>query len=142
VVRHLHAAECERFTQKLGGLKETIKTLATPCCRGFTAPKSLWLKKHEPKITNARDGDAAARYLNSGSLAKRSWKYGDASGSALLDVRKRKWSMATIDAIDPELAGKLPRLISSDCRAGKRRRHGANALPDPDVVVSAGAGDT
>jgi sugar (pentulose or hexulose) kinase len=28
-------------------------------------------------------------------------EYGDASGTALLDVRKRKWSSAVLDAIDP-----------------------------------------
>ena len=46
-------------------------------------------------------------------------EYGDASGTALLDVRKRKWSMAAIDAIDPELAGKLPPLTASNLPVGR-----------------------
>ena len=41
-----------------------------------------------------------------------------ASGTALLDVRKRQWSAAALKAIDAPLAEKLPRLISSDELAG------------------------
>jgi sugar (pentulose or hexulose) kinase len=60
----------------------------------------------------------------------------------LLDVRKRKWSQAAIDAIDPELAGKLPQLISSDRPAGRLHPSTAKQLDlNPDVLVSAGGGD-
>ena len=110
---------------------------------GFTAPKILWLKKHEPKnyqrlATVLLPHD----YLNFWLTGERVMEYGDASGSALLDVRKRKWSTAAIDAIDPELAGKLPRLISSDEPAGRLQASTARMLSlNTDVVVSAGGGD-
>src|SRR5437899_9861844 len=69
-------------------------------------------------------------------------EYGDASGTALLDVRKRKWSNAIIDAIDPELVGKLPPLLSSDKPAGRLQLSTAKQLGlNPDVLVSAGGGD-
>ncbi len=69
-------------------------------------------------------------------------EYGDASGTALLDVKKRKWSMAVIEAIDPELAGKLPQLGSSDKPAGRLQLSTAKQLGlNPDVLVSAGGGD-
>jgi len=53
-------------------------------------------------------------YLNFWLTGEKVMEYGDASGTALLDVRKRKWSMAAIEAIDPELAGKLPPLTASN----------------------------
>ena len=42
-------AECEEITEKLGGAKKTIKALGNAILHGFTAPKILWLKNHEPK---------------------------------------------------------------------------------------------
>jgi xylulokinase len=69
-------------------------------------------------------------------------EYGDASGTALLDVRKRKWSSAVLEAIDPELAGKLPPLMRSDRPAGTLQASTAKLLDlNPGVLVSAGGGD-
>src|SRR5215471_8091021 len=69
-------------------------------------------------------------------------EYGDASGTALLDVRKRKWSEAVLAAIYPELAGKLPPLIPSDKPAGRLQSSTAKALDlNPGIIVSAGGGD-
>jgi sugar (pentulose or hexulose) kinase len=69
-------------------------------------------------------------------------EYGDASGTALLDVRKRKWSDAALAAIDPDLAAKLPPLISSDQPAGTLAAATARELGlSTDVLVSAGGGD-
>ena len=38
------AAECEEITEKLGGLKQTIRALGNAVLPGFTASKILWLK--------------------------------------------------------------------------------------------------
>ena len=42
-------AECEEITETLGGAKKTIRALGNAVLPGFTAPKILWLKNHEPK---------------------------------------------------------------------------------------------
>jgi len=137
------AAECDEITERLGGFKKTIKALGNAVLPGFTASKILWLKKHEPEnyqrlATVLLPHD----YLNFWLTGERVMEYGDASGTALLDVRKRKWSSEAIDAIDPELAGKLPRLISSDKPAGTLQPSTARMLDlSPGVVVSAGGGD-
>src|ERR1017187_9040848 len=96
------AAECEEITEKLGGLKQTIRALGNAVLPGFTAGKILWLKKHEPKnyqrlATVLLPHD----YLNYWLTGEKVMEYGDASGTALLDVRKRKWSEAALKAIDP-----------------------------------------
>ena len=137
------AEECEEITEKLGGLKKVIAKVGNAMLPGYTAPKILWLKNHEPKnYAKLATVLLPHDYLNYWLTGERVMEYGDASGTALMDVKKRKWSMAAIDAIDPELAGKLPRVIPSDEPAGKLRAATARTLDlSPDVLVSAGGGD-
>jgi sugar (pentulose or hexulose) kinase len=81
-------------------------------------------------------------YLNFWLTGEKVMEYGDASGTALLDVRKRKWSLVALDAIDGGLAGRLPPLISSDRPAGRLQASTAKQLGlNPGVLVSAGGGD-
>ena len=62
---------------------------------GFTASKILWLKKHEPKnFARLATVLLPHDYLNFWLTGERVMEYGDASGTALLDVRKRKWCEA------------------------------------------------
>jgi D-xylulose kinase len=137
------AAECDEMTESLGGTRKIIRTLGNAILPGFTAPKILWLKKHEPK-NYARLATVLLPhdYLNFWLTGRKVMEYGDASGTALLDVRKRRWSQAAIDAISPDLAGKLPPLITSDTPAGTLQPATAKQLDlKTDVLVSAGGGD-
>ena len=43
------AAECDEITKRAGGRDELIRMVANPALTGFTAPKILWLRNHEPK---------------------------------------------------------------------------------------------
>jgi xylulokinase len=137
------AAECEELTAKLGGPKQAIALLGNAILPGFTASKILWLKNHEPRnyerlATVLLPHD----YLNFWLTGERVMEYGDASGTALLNVRKRKWSAEVLEAIDPELAGKLPPLIASDQPAGSLCPATAADLGlRPGILVSAGGGD-
>lgn len=137
------AAECEEITAALGGTKAVIKAIGNAVLPGFTAGKILWLKRHEP--------DHFARlatvllphdYLNFWLTGERSMEYGDASGTALMDVRKRRWSEPVLKAIDADLAGKLPGISPSDRPAGRLTAAAARRLGLPSgVLVSAGGGD-
>ena len=135
--------ECEEITAKLGGAKKTITTIGNAVLPGFTAPKILWLKKHEPKnFAKLATVLLPHDYLNFWLTGEATMEYGDASGTALLDVRKRQWSAAMLKAIDPSLAEKLPRLIASDEPAGTLQSATARELGlNPGVLVSAGGGD-
>ena len=137
------AAECDEITAGLGGAKNTIRTLGNAVLPGFTASKILWLKKHEPKNYARLDSVLLPHdYLNFWLTGEKVMEYGDASGTALLDVRKRKWSSAALEAIDGDLASKLPSLISSDHPAGTLQASTAKQLGlQSDVLVSAGGGD-
>ena len=136
-------AECEEITEKIGGAKKTIKALGNAVLPGFTAPKILWLKNHEPKnFARLATILLPHDYLNFWLTGERVMEYGDASGTALLNVRSRRWANSVLDAIDPELAGKLPRLIAIDEPAWRLQADTARALGlNPGVLVSAGGGD-
>ena len=137
------AAECDDIMAAHGGLDATIEAQGIGVLPGFTASKILWMKKREPKnfaklvaILLPHD------YLNFWLTGVRVMEFGDASGSALLDVRKREWCEKTLKAIDADLVGKLPPLISSDKPAGRLQVSTAQELGlDPGVLVSAGGGD-
>jgi xylulokinase len=136
-------AECDEITAKLGGPKATIRALGNAVLPGFTAPKILWLKKHEPKnFSRLATVLLPHDYLNFWLTGQRAMEYGDASGTALLDVPKRKWSAAALEAVDSDLAGKLPSLMTSDHAVGTLQPATARQLDlRPDVLVSAGGGD-
>jgi xylulokinase len=137
------AAECEDITRSVGGLKKAIRLLGNAVLPGFTAGKILWLKNHEPKNFDRLATVLLPHdYLNFWLTGEKSMEYGDASGTALLDVRKRKWSGAVLEAIDSGLAAKLPPLRSSDQPAGTLQPSTAKLLDlNPGILVSAGGGD-
>ena len=109
---------------------------------GFTAPKILWVKKHEPenfariaKIMLPKDYLA---YKLSGSFCT---DVSDASGMLLMDVKNRCWSkeMLEICGIKEE---QLPKLYESYEVVGTLKKEIAEQLGvSPEVKVIAGAGD-
>src|SRR3954469_19494814 len=109
------ASEGDENTAKWGALKGAIGAVGNAILPGFTAPKILWLKKHEPK-NYARLARVLLPhdFLNFWLTGRCKMEFGDASGTALMDVRRWDWSDAVINAIDPELKGKLPELLPSD----------------------------
>ena len=137
------SAECEEIMAKLGGLKATIRTLGNAVLPGFTASKILWLKNHEPEnFKRLATVLLPHDYLNFWLTGDKSMEFGDASGTALLNVRKREWSDRVLQAIDPHLADRLPKLTTSDQRAGFLQPKTAKALGlTTETMVSAGGGD-
>ena len=137
------SAECEEIIARLGGLAKTIETVGNGIPAGFTASKILWLQKHEPE-NYARLASVLLPhdYLNFWLTGRKTMECGDASGTALLDVRQRAWSDAALNAIDPRVKTMLPALIASDDVAGTLRAELAREFGlSESVIVSSGGGD-
>jgi len=137
------AGECDLIRAHFGGSKAVIEKVGMDMLPGFTAPKILWLKRNEPEnFANLATVLLPHDYLNFYLTGKPRMEYGDASGTALMDVRNRTWARDVLDFIDPALVEKMPVLGSSREQAG-------TLLPDlakrwnlpANVVVSAGGGD-
>jgi xylulokinase len=137
------AAECALITKKLGGPKAAIRKTGNLILPGYTAPKILWLKRHEPaNYKKLRHILLPHDYLNFHLTGNYFMEYGDASGTALMDVRTRAWSRAAIEAIDRKLVDFLPPLSASHQAAGTLRPElAAKYGLSTEVVVSAGGGD-
>jgi xylulokinase len=137
------ADECDLMRAHFGGAKALVERVGLDMLPGFTAPKILWLKRHEPKnFAKLATVLLPHDYLNFYLTGRFRMEYGDASGTALLDVKRREWSRDVLEFIDSSLPGKMPPLGSS------REAHGA-LKPElakrwnlsGDVVISAGGGD-
>ena len=136
-------AECDALTAKLGGAERVIELIGNAMLPGYTAPKILWLRNREPaNWARTRSLLLPHDFLNFRLTGAKRMEFGDASGTALLDVRTRDWSRPALAAIGDDVAEKLPPLGSSLEPAGMlrddlRKKWG---LSQP-VVVSAGGGD-
>ncbi|MDI1248824.1 MAG: FGGY family carbohydrate kinase, partial [Lacunisphaera sp.] len=114
--------ECALLTTKLGGTAAVIRTAGLPFLPGYTAPKILWLKRHEPaNYRRLRHVLLPHDYLNYHLTGNYFMEHGDASGTALMDVRKRTWSAKVLAALDKNLADWLPPLSASHEAAGTLR---------------------
>jgi xylulokinase len=81
-------------------------------------------------------------YLNYWLTGRTTMEPGDASGTALMDVRTRRWRKEVIDIIDPALFVKMPEIQASSAPSGTLRQVAAEWLGLPEgILVSAGGGD-
>ena len=109
---------------------------------GFTAPKLLWMKKHEPenfarikKIMLPKD------YINYRLTGVHACDYSDASGMLLLDVEHKCWSKEML-AVCGVAESQMPKLFESYDVIGTIQGFVSGALGLPrDCKVVAGAGD-
>lgn len=135
------AAQCEAITRAVGAGR-LLEITGNRVLTGFTAPKLLWLRDHEPdnfaQIGLLLLPKDFIRYQLTGEAAI---DVGDASGTLLLDLRSRDWSDEILEAlaIDRTI---LPRVIESIDRAGTLRSAAAEALGlQVGTPVVAGSGD-
>lgn len=136
------APQCDELRSALGGRDAVIALAGNDILPGFTAPKILWLKQNEPENFKRLARVALPHdFLNFRLTGKLRMEYGDASGTALLDVRRRVWCDDLCRAIDPRLASMLPEVGSSLEPCGELRCELAEAWGLGNVVVSAGGGD-
>jgi xylulokinase len=110
---------------------------------GYTAPKVLWLKKHKPEafreLQHILLPHDYVNYLLTGEFTA---EFGDASGTALFDVRNRQWSDKIAELIDKKVIGCLPTLIKGEESAGKVSTAAAAEYGIPEgIPVAAGGGD-
>jgi len=135
--------ECEYLTSKLGGKKAVIEFLGLTIPPGFTASKILWLRRREPEnYKRLKTILLPHNYINFYLTGKKMMEYGDASGTALMNVRTRTWCKEVLEAISLDLEEKLPPLRSSDKPVGTIKKEVAETFGfREDVLVSAGGGD-
>jgi len=132
-------AECGEIEASLPEARHIAGNIAMP---GFTAPKLLWIRKNEPelfdKIRKVLLPKDYVRYLLTGDYVS---DMSDASGTYWLDVGRRNWSDALLQATGLDRS-QMPRLVEGSAPSGQlrdelRRRWGISGT----VLVAGGGGD-
>lgn len=138
-------AECEAITAAAGGPARVLQETGNSVAVGFTASKVRWLKEHEPQNYDRLATILLPHdYINFWLTGEKASEYGDASGTAYFDVRKRRWSDRMLKAMDTgrDLRTCLPEFVQAGEVLGVVRAELAGKLGLPDgVVVAAGGGD-
>ena len=93
-------AECAEIEERVG-LERLVELTGNRALPGFTAPKLLWLRRHEPeayeRIAHVLLPKDYVRLVVFGDHATDS---ADASGTLLFDVANRRWSGEMLSALE------------------------------------------
>jgi len=92
--------ECAEIEERIG-FDRLVELTGNRALTGFTAPKLLWLRRHEPETYAAiRHVLLPKDYVRLRMTGERAIDVADASGTLLFDVRARRWSSEVLDALE------------------------------------------
>jgi xylulokinase len=129
--------QCAQLMREVPELTSITGNLAMP---GFTAPKLLWLRAHEPDLFARIETVLLPKdYLRLRLTGERCTDCSDASGTLWLDVGQRAWSPRLLQACGLS-AAQMPALVEGNAPAGALRGEWARRWGLPDAVVVAGGG--
>lgn len=130
--------QCRELEQRVPASRQITGNLMMP---GFTAPKLLWVRQHEPdifqrvaKVLLPKD---YLRWRLSGDFAS---DMSDAAGTMWLDVARRDWSDQMLDACGLT-RDQMPRLFEGNGVTGSLSGEIAERWNMPPVPLVAGGGD-
>ena len=133
--------ECREITERVGGEARLRDLASNPALEGFTLPKVLWLRKHEPegfkRLASVMLPKDYIRYRLTGAIAT---EPSDASATLMYDTARRRWSDDIMRAVDLPMAI-LPALGESAEVLGRvsTQAAGLSGLREGTPVVGGGA---
>jgi xylulokinase len=123
--------QCEEIEERVG-FERLVELTGNRAVAGFTAPKLLWLREHEPEVYERIAHVLLPKdYVRLKLTGERATDVADASGTLLFDVAGRRWSDELVDALELERDWLPPALESQEVSGVTRE----------GVPVAAGAGD-
>lgn len=133
------SAQCEALTRAVPQLAQITGNLAMP---GFTAPKLLWVREHEPDVfARTRRVLLPKDWLRLQMSGEAVSDMSDASGTLWLDVARRDWSDEMLAATGLTRAH-MPRLVEgSEAAARLLPELAARWGMPPGVSIAGGGGD-
>lgn len=124
-------AECAEIEERVG-FDRLVALTGNRALAGFTAPKLLWLRRHEPDVYGRIARVLLPKdYVRLRLTGEHATDVADASGTLLFDVAARRWSDEVLEALElPD--SWLPPALESPAVSG---------TTSDGVPVAAGAGD-
>ncbi len=136
------AAECAEIERLAGGRARLIGMVNNVALTGFTAPKILWVRRHDPRTYEQTFRVLLPKdYIRLRLTGEYASEVSDASGTLLLDVKARNWHRGLLGKlrIDADL---LPPVHESTVVSGVISRTAAKATGlSAGTPVVGGAGD-
>lgn len=136
------AEQCVQIEKAAGSRRKLIDMVGNPALTGFTAPKILWVREHEPAVFEATRHILLPKdYVRFRMTGEYATEVGDASGTLLLNVKRRQWHKSFIRklGLDVKL---LPACFESHEVSGRLNAYAAGRLGlAKDVPVVGGSGD-
>ena len=130
--------ECALLEERVPTSREITGNLMMP---GFTAPKLLWVQRHEPEIFSQVAKVLLPKdYLRLRMTGEFASDMSDAAGTMWLDVAKRDWSETMLDACHLT-RNHMPALFEGCELTGTLLPSVAQQWNMPAVPVVAGGGD-
>ncbi len=135
------ADQCRNLTSTVGATR-LIELTCNPALTGFTLPKILWVRDHEPETwRRVRSVLLPKDYVRFQLTGDKATDVADASGTLLLDVASRCWSNEMLSAAEID-AKVLPQVYESQKITGTvSARAAAETGLRAGTPVIAGAGD-
>lgn len=135
------AEETEWLNREVGEA-QLAKWTGNIAFAGFTAPKLLWMRKHEPELFQKIDKIMLPKdYLAYRMTGVHCTDCSDAAGTLLMDVEYRYWSEPMLEKCGLRRS-QMPQLFESWQVVGTLTAKAAKELGLPETVkVCAGAGD-
>jgi xylulokinase len=119
------AAECAEIERRIG-LERLIELTGNRALTGFTAPKLLWLRAHEPETyARIRRILLPKDYVRLRLTGEHAIDAADASGTLLFDVRRRRWSDEVCEALEVPPAWLPPAYESTEVAGAGDQAAGA-----------------
>ncbi|MGO8799646.1 MAG: xylulokinase [Roseiarcus sp.] len=133
-------AECAELERRVPNFRQRAGNIAMP---GFTAPKLLWVARHEPEVFKATrrvllPKDYVRLRLSGDHVSEMS----DASGTLWLDIARRRWDDELLAATGLDLSH-MPRLVEGSAVSAFLSPETAAdwGLAGRRVPIAGGAGD-
>ncbi|MEM9108844.1 MAG: xylulokinase [Planctomycetota bacterium] len=136
------AKQCDDIEKAAGGRRKLISMVGNPALTGFTAPKILWVRDNEPELFKKTQRVLLPKdYIRLCMTGEYATEVSDASGTLLLDVKKRAWNLTLMKKLklDPDL---MPACYESHEVTGQLHALGARHLGLAEgTPVVGGGGD-
>jgi xylulokinase len=132
------APQCAALEKQQPASRKITGNIAMP---GFTAPKLLWVREHEPSIFEAtRTVLLPKDYVRLLMTGEKASDASDAAGTLWVDVERRRWSPEMLAATGLN-ESHMPRLVEGSEVTGTLSAEVAQAWGMSQVPVAGGGGD-
>lgn len=135
------AAQCREIEERLGrdGLRDLV---GNPALEGFTAPKLLWMRDHEPdEYARIAHVLLPKDYVRLKLTGVKAMDPSDAAGTLMFDITESRWSSEALAMMDIPEAW-LPEIVASHEVSGTLTQAASDALGIPaGIPVAGGAAD-